>query len=400
MKVSLNRTFTCGSYLSLFILCFFLFVFSVRANEIDHLAISDLSSSSAVISWVSGQAEVGTVNYGSTAELGQTISAAEAKKVHRLELTGLLPAATYLFEVVSGSVTDDNDGNYYTFQTAQTASGTPYTLYGQVLDNTTPVNGGLVSVWVEREEADSSRLTTLTNSSGFWNLNLGNLKHVTTGIPFGYQNGDLIRVEVKLDHEEWWYGEAVVIGVSPQEVRTYYQPASGPQTITLNQPGISNYSSTSVVVNWSTNLPATSKVDYGQTTLGQTVEDNQLRRWHRVEITDLEPETVYLFQISSNYVTDDNSGDYYSFQTANTGTGTPYTVFGQVLAGDDTTAIPQASVTVSVTSGGNDSSLLTTITGDSGFWNVNLGNLKQPATGAVFSYLTTDQVTVSVELPS
>lgn len=89
--------------------------------------------------------------------------------------TGLkLPERTedtdYYFEVISGTTTDNNDGEYYTFRSAQFGIGVPYTLYGQLTDgeSASAVAGAIVEVSLLRSQSVSSHLTVLTDESGFW----------------------------------------------------------------------------------------------------------------------------------------------------------------------------------------------------------------------------------------
>ncbi|MEX0895757.1 MAG: Ig-like domain-containing protein [Patescibacteria group bacterium] len=73
---------------------------------------------------------------------------------------------------------------------------------------------------------------------------------------------------------------------------------------------IENLTPTSVVVTWKTNHLATSKVNYGTTEVfGEDVQTSKKVHDHRLEITGLEPGTLYYFEVMSqnkNYVYDAN----------------------------------------------------------------------------------------------
>ncbi len=118
------------------------------------------------------------------------------------------------------------------------------------------------------------------------------------------------------------------------EVRYYDEDhgGSGPQNLTDNAaadcaaPVITNVEATnvshnSVTITWTTNEAASSKVEYGpDETLGYTAEDEEMTTSHSMELTGLDDCTLYYFQVSSsdsagNEITDDNSGDFYSFVT-------------------------------------------------------------------------------------
>jgi hypothetical protein len=63
---------------------------------------------------------------------------------------------------------------------------------------------------------------------------------------------------------------------------------------------VSNITSTSASISWSTNLPANSSVDYGYTkSHGNTSEDNNKTILHRINLTNLELGRLYHFKIAS-----------------------------------------------------------------------------------------------------
>jgi len=155
----------------------------------------------------------------------------------------------------------------------------------------------------------------------------------------------------------------------------------------------SNLSSASVTISWITDHPSYASVNYGQTTgLGSTAKDGLMDDTHLVQITGLESETTYYFQVVSGSVTDDNEGNYYSFQTAKVGTRTPFTVFGRALKSDGLTAAEGSIAYVSV----GESALLSDRVDANGNWNVNLGNLKS-ASGDVFGMANEAVITVTIE---
>src|SRR3989454_527429 len=99
--------------------------------------------------------------------------------------------------------------------------------------------------------------------------------------------------------------------------------AGGPTIRDVNVDGIG---ATSAVVRWTTNKPATTEVLYGTNlaslTLGANASD--LRTDHAISLTNLSPDTLYYFAVSSrgrlaNATTDSNVGLGYRFQTASLG---------------------------------------------------------------------------------
>jgi hypothetical protein len=62
----------------------------------------------------------------------------------------------------------------------------------------------------------------------------------------------------------------------------------------------SSQTENSVVITWTTNIPATSIVDYGkESDYGLTVSSDKLTTQHTITLTGLEPNTAYHFQVTS-----------------------------------------------------------------------------------------------------
>lgn len=86
---------------------------------ISNMQVSNHTSTSITISWVTDEISDGTVNYGLTTALGSSASDThDDNDVHWVQISGLTENTTYYFEIMSGSTTDDNDGSYYTFKTS------------------------------------------------------------------------------------------------------------------------------------------------------------------------------------------------------------------------------------------------------------------------------------------
>ena len=110
--------------IALFSILFILLAASALAG-IDDIRVSNISSSSATISWTTTDSTDGCVRYGLTTSLGDTTCDTSADDwVHYVLLTGLTPDTTYYYEVKSDTVIDDNGGSKYTFHTAIIGQGT------------------------------------------------------------------------------------------------------------------------------------------------------------------------------------------------------------------------------------------------------------------------------------
>jgi serine protease len=83
---------------------------------------------------------------------------------------------------------------------------------------------------------------------------------------------------------------------------------------------VSHVSDNSFTVTWTTDEPATSMVQYGETSPVVIVQDTSFQTEHAVTVEDLEGCTGYVFLVSSsdsagNTAVDDNSGSYYPVTT-------------------------------------------------------------------------------------
>ena len=104
------------------------------------LTVSNLTSSSATVSFFTDSSVATSVNYGTDSGSLTATSPDTAARLHAFELSSLASDTTYYFTITSGTTTDHNSGSFYTFQTAQVAIGTPYIVYGTVDDGSSAVS--------------------------------------------------------------------------------------------------------------------------------------------------------------------------------------------------------------------------------------------------------------------
>jgi hypothetical protein len=112
--------------------------------EILNVSVTDITETTAEISWTTNSTSDSRVNYGTTAGLGQTKYDATEGTAHNIILTGLTQGTKYYFEVestdTSGTNTDDNEGEYYSFTTLAPAT------YSITLEPACGVCGELIEV--------------------------------------------------------------------------------------------------------------------------------------------------------------------------------------------------------------------------------------------------------------
>ena len=196
-----------------------LLAFSSALGQISIVQVSNLTSSSATITWTTADSTDGCVNYGLSTALGDTICDTKPNDdVHYVEITGLSVDTAYYFEVVSGGTTDNNGGAYYTFRTAKVGSGIPYVIFGHVrlLDGISPAVGAIVAVRVKSGGQLSGRLSDQADLDGAWSLNLGNLKNPANGTVFSYNTDDSVFIDKQGAAEGRDLDTVVVSGASPQ----------------------------------------------------------------------------------------------------------------------------------------------------------------------------------------
>jgi hypothetical protein len=109
---------------------------------ISNVSVTDITDTTATITWVTNTTSNSQVNYGTTTALGTIVFDNSTVNNHLLLLQGLTPGTIYYFEVqstdVSGTSTDNNGGAYYSFTT------TPPTTYSITL---TPACGVCGDLW-------------------------------------------------------------------------------------------------------------------------------------------------------------------------------------------------------------------------------------------------------------
>jgi hypothetical protein len=108
------------------------------------VSVTDITETSAEISWTTNTTSDSRVNYGTTTALGQTLYSSSTGTTHNVILTGLTQGTKYYFEVestdISGTSTDDNGGEYYSFTTLAPAT------YSITLEPACGVCGDLIEV--------------------------------------------------------------------------------------------------------------------------------------------------------------------------------------------------------------------------------------------------------------
>jgi len=186
---------------------------------------SNQTSSSATISWISADSVDVCIYYGLTSALGDSVNDYTVDDIHLVQLTELQSDTTYYYAIRSGAEYDNNGGIYYTFRTTEIGAGIPYGIYGTVClsDSTNPAPRA-ISIITVKGSADnhSLPLSSLTDASGVWYINLGNLKDSITNDVYSCSSGDTMYINI-WGGNEGETADTIIIGdTSPQDCGLLY----------------------------------------------------------------------------------------------------------------------------------------------------------------------------------
>ena len=180
-----------------------------QVSNIYDVRTTNVRDTSFTVSWLTDVAGSGEVRYGTDPNhLNQTAydkrGGATSDDTHYVIVNGLQPETTYYFDVVSGSVTDDNHGMHYQITTGPIVNlPSPDTVYGDVWqsDGSTPASGTII--YITLSDADgmgttgqAAPLSALVDSNGDWSTNLGNARTTDlSGLYLYSASGDSLRLE-------------------------------------------------------------------------------------------------------------------------------------------------------------------------------------------------------------
>ena len=166
--------------------------------------VTDISSSAAVLSWMTGSADPGRIRLSRKDAAGELVITSAPNKLafgmSYAQVTGLKPETEYVYrlENSSGALVQGNAEGSFT--TAPIGTGmVPYSLYGRLVDTAGhPLPGMLVLIKLTRSagNGESSYLSAISDKDGYWLVNLANLKEKGTGLVYAWQEGDKVELTV------------------------------------------------------------------------------------------------------------------------------------------------------------------------------------------------------------
>jgi len=305
---------------------------------ISSVLVSNITNTSATITWTTDQASSSLVNYGVTNGYGSA-STLDPTLVtsHTMTLTGLTLGTTYDFDVVSANAgaMSATSGNA-TFMTTSVVSSPP------VISNvaTTNLTSTSVTVIWTTDQASSS-LVNFGTTNGYGLASALNTTLVTShsvtlsGLAAG-TTYDFDVVSVNAAAQSSTSGNSTF--------STLASTATPPQVGYVSYWGVNN---TGITISWSTDVPANTQLAYGTTpALGQLSPlQTAMANSHGVVMTTLNPGTTYYFVAQSTGANGATGySTTYSFTTTGTQT-TPPPVISNVVA----TSVSNTSETITWT---------------------------------------------------
>jgi hypothetical protein len=162
-------------------------------TNIQFLEVSNVTSSSAVVSWMTDKPVECRVEYGKTEELGERAGDGVdgAGKVHWVRIGDLKPGERVYYRVISG----EEQSEIRSIEPAEFAVGIPAIVYGVVPEDVGE-GMGIIKLRMMGEGSSSSLLSCPFDLSGLWHLNLGDLKG-SKGNVFSYEYGMTVDITVE-----------------------------------------------------------------------------------------------------------------------------------------------------------------------------------------------------------
>jgi len=261
----------------------------VTPPVISNIQVINITQTSAEVTWDTNEPATSCVEYGETSsyELGMECNMTLVYS-HSIVLTGLDPLTTYHFRVISRDVS---------FNTAMSGDNT-FTTLG---DSEAPIISNIRVINI-----------TQTSAEVVWDTN----EAATSQVDYGLTS--LYGLESPLDMTYVTEHHVILTGLTPDTeyhflVRSYDMSGngavSGDNTFRTLAPGgpiitgvmIVDITETSARVIWTTDIPADSVVDYGETIgyeLG-TLSDGTLVISHSIPLSGLTPNTLYHIRVHS-----------------------------------------------------------------------------------------------------
>lgn len=155
-------------------------IFKIGANPTaipKDVRVSNLSDSSATVSWTTEDQTTDFISYGTSPNIGTIVNESEGDQkffTHSITMTGLNPETNYYFKINSNGTTHDNNGIPWQFSTGKALS---------ISQASIPISGSVITASGQPEKRAILYVTvggyvisTLTSDNGTFVLQLGSVR--------------------------------------------------------------------------------------------------------------------------------------------------------------------------------------------------------------------------------
>jgi peptidoglycan hydrolase-like protein with peptidoglycan-binding domain/phosphodiesterase/alkaline phosphatase D-like protein len=270
---------------------------------ISNVTSLSLATTTATITWDTNEAAVSTLQYGTTTSYGSSATLSTSALIaHETTLTGLTSGTTYHYCVhaidISGNVANSCSHSFTTATANVVTDTTPPNL---TLVTVTPITTTGATVNFTTSEISNAQIeygttasygTTTALDTNLALTHVVTLSNLTPNTLYHYRirTGDQLGNET-IGPDETFTTQALSL-IESQSVMT---------NVNISGVEMASVSTSSVTINWNTNLSADSQVEYGdsQDFGSVTILDSTLGTTHSVIINNLTPNTNYIFRVKS-----------------------------------------------------------------------------------------------------
>lgn len=262
---------------------------------ISSVRVSVITDRMAVVSWETDEPADSLVEYGTTAAYGLSVRDGRLVRLHEIRLSGLLPATTYHFRVMSRDATGNGPSSSedMSFTTAEVPDTTPPVISGISIESVADVSA--VVVWETDEPSDSFVEFGPAGSYGMTTAD-GALVLRHSLLLLGLRPDTIYHVRVRSSDAS---GN---VATGPEiSFRTRRMPAAPDITPpVISRVQVAGVSMDRVVVTWYTDELADSEVEFGNSTIhGLRASDPSHTFFHSLVLRGLSPSTQYYFRVLS-----------------------------------------------------------------------------------------------------
>lgn len=165
-------------------------------DEPKFITVANETDDGFTIAWVTTKATQGSVILPFE---GLTIPGKANTKTHVIEVSGLEAGKRYLFKLLSGTVSDDNQGAYYeAFTSKIPATQDNQLIFGRIFgkESTTPLQEGFVTLFTETGGVRTNKIISRLNEQGGWQMDKSMLLNNSLTQPFDYTQKSLVTVTI------------------------------------------------------------------------------------------------------------------------------------------------------------------------------------------------------------